>query len=120
MTFNIPTPEGIVAIKAPFKLHKQHRAKIRRMFTEITSSHKPLPGEKMEAFLKRTTPEVETPMGRIKGLLTLYKWSQKTLGKRSGLSASVICDILKERRPIGVTTAKKLSKALNIDYRDLL
>jgi hypothetical protein len=120
MTFNIQTPEGVVAIKAPFRLNKDHKAKIKKVFTEITSQNDPLPGENMESFLKRTTPEVETPTGKIKGLLTLYGWSQKTLSKKSGLSVSVVCDILKGRRPIGVVTAKKLAKALNKDYRAFL
>lgn len=120
MTFNIPTSGGVVAISAPFRLSRHHRAKIKKIFTEITSHNEPLPGEGMEAFLKRTTPGVETPIGKIKGLLTLYDWNQKILSKKSGLSVSVICDILKARRPIGVITAKKLAKALDTNYHDFL
>ncbi|OGQ06674.1 MAG: hypothetical protein A3G32_05455 [Deltaproteobacteria bacterium RIFCSPLOWO2_12_FULL_40_28] len=120
MTFNIPTSEGVVAIKAPFRLNKQHKAKIRKVFTEITSSNEPLSDENMESFLKRTTPDTNTPIGKIKGLLVLYNWTQKKLSAKSGLSVSIICDILKSRRPIGVTTAKKLARALNVDYHDFL
>ncbi len=120
MTFNIPTSEGVVAIKAPFRLNKQHKAKIRKVFTEITSSNEPLSDENMESFLKRTTPDTNTPIGKVKGLLVLYNWTQKKLSAKSGLSVSIICDILKSRRPIGVTTAKKLARALNVDYHDFL
>lgn len=120
MTFNVPTPEGTVIIKVPFRLNKQYKAKIKKMFTEITSPNQPLLGENMESFLKRTTPEIETPTGKIKGLLALYGWNQKMLSKKAGLSVSIICDILKGRRAIGVLTAKKLAKALNTDYRDFL
>lgn len=120
MTFNIPTPGGIVEVRSPFRLNKKGKARLKKVFVDLSSPHDPLPGEKMDDFLKRTTPGIESPVGTVKGLLTLYDWSQKELSKRSGLSVSVICDILKERRSIGMTTAGKLAKALNIDYRDLL
>ena len=120
MTFNIPTPEGVIVIRVPFRLNKQHQVKIKKVFTEIVTSHNPLAGENMEAFLKRSTPEIETPIGKLKGFLGLYNWSQKKLSTLSGLSVSVICDILKGRRAIGVLTAKKLAKTLNTNYHDFL
>ncbi len=74
----------------------------------------------MEEFLKRFDPEIDTPIETIKGLLTLYGWSQKDLSKKSGLSVSAICDILKGRRSIGVATAKKLAKAFDRNHHDFI
>lgn len=121
MTFNIATPAGVVEIIAPFKVAKKYKTQLKKLFAEITGQHDaPAPGENIEAFLKRIDPEIDSPIGTIKGLLGLYGWTQKDLAKKSGLTPSMICDILKGRRAIGVTTAKKLGKALQKDYRVFL
>lgn len=120
MTFNISTSAGTISIKTPFRLNRRSQAKIKKVFAEISSPHEPLPDETMKAFLERTTPGIQTAIGKIKGLLALYGWNQKALSQKSGLSVSIICDILKSRRSIGVVTAKKLGKTLEVDYRQFL
>lgn len=89
---------------------------------------------KLEAFLEKYSDEDDEPVAWdvlakeriekykkaglvLRGMRYRENLSQKELAKRSGVSQNEISKIENGKRTVGIKVAKKLAKALNIDYR---
>lgn len=63
---------------------------------------------------------VVTPADSIKAFRDRENLTQKELALKAGIRQQHLSEIERGLRPIGVTMAKKLSKALNCNYKSLL
>jgi len=70
--------------------------------------------------LKKQIPALGTPGAKIKAYRYRLDMSQQVLAKKSGIPQGRISQIETNKVQIGVTVAKRLGKALNVDYRMLL
>ncbi len=61
-----------------------------------------------------------TPGDKLKAYRLRSDLSQVGLAKKSNIPQSNIAAMEAGRRPIGITSAKKLAKALKCDYRELV
>lgn len=60
------------------------------------------------------------PSDKLKAYRLRSDLSQVELAKKSGISQSNIAAMEAGKRPIGITSAKKLAKALKCDFRELV
>ncbi len=66
--------------------------------------------------LEEVFPETHPGMV-LRGYRAREDMTQKDLATKIGISASNVSDMERGRRPIGTKMAKRLGKALNLDYR---
>ena len=79
--------------------------------------------EKNSDFLKELFPELKNaniPSYLLRGARVKEDVTQKELAKLTGISQGNISEMENGKRAIGVATAKKLGKALNIGYKVFL
>jgi len=84
---------------------------------EMETQPKPLPPEEIvtDLYSEKTDPAVI-----LKGARKRQGLTQHELAKKLQSAQSFVAAMEKGRKQIGKTTAKKLSKILNVDYRAFL
>lgn len=118
MTLNIDTSLGNIKVTPQFKLSKKLLKKIEEGLRMAVGDVKPV--EELLAKIKKGIPWADTPRGSLVAYMTGQSWTQKRLAKTTGIPQGNISAMVAGKRPIGPVIAKKLAKALGVDYRKFL
>lgn len=118
MTMNVGTSIGVFKIIPPPKISKRLQKKIEESLRSAVDEAKAV--DDLLAKIKKRTPWVDSPRGALVAYMTGQSWTQKSLAKATGIPQGNISQMVAGKRPIGPATAKKLAKALGVDYRKFL
>lgn len=118
MTITIPTILGKIKVSSDFKISKFLRLEIERNLRHVVEDIKPI--EELEALIKKSIPWAGTPRGALVGYKTARGWTQKQLSRKTGIPQGNLSQMINGKRPIGITTAKKLAKAFGVDHTRFL
>lgn len=105
----------------PGRITQSHILKIERQLKKLLKAKEDyLTTSEMRQILKEKDPLIGTIGGTVRAYRNREGFTQQELARRSGIKQSHISEIEKNRRPVGLQVAKKLAKALNVDYRRFL
>jgi len=116
-------------VNSIFKRHPEveelsalERRMVARMLDEAIAlaSRDILTESETETFLKGLVHDAGKPSATLRAYRNRTELTQRELSKKSGIPQPHIAGMEKGRRPIGLESAKKLGKALGVDYRKLL
>lgn len=86
----------------------------------VEASNDFITADVMRALLKEKDSLIGTPGGALKGYRAREGITQKELSKKTGIRQSHISEMEKNKRNIGVKTAKILAKVLRCNYHRFL
>lgn len=116
--YQISTAQGHVLLGVPFSISSKIASQLESAIRTVLDESRP--AQELVEYIQTLTPTAGTPQGALRGYLTSKGWSQKTLSLKTGISPAHISEMLSGKRPIGPLIAKKLGKALSVDYRRFL
>lgn len=121
--FTVDTRLGRVRFSPKRPLTRGRLTRVRRRVKEAINSLAEEGWDSVEETLrelKNMDPRIGTPGGEVVGYRTRLDMTQQQLANKTGMRQAHISAMENNKRPIGVKVAKKLAKALSIDYRSLL
>lgn len=118
MTLNVATSLGNIKVTPHFKISKRLQKKIEESLKLAVDEAKP--ADELLSKIKKQIPWVDSPRGALVAYMTGQSWTQKKLAKVTGIPQGNISAMVSGKRPIGPATAKRLAKALGVDYRKFL
>lgn len=104
----------------PAKISKWLVREIEAELEVLIGATKDMNGDEIKSILKNRDPLVGTPGGRLRAYRLRENLTQQSLSHKADLNQSHISEMEKNKRSIGVKVAKKLAKALNCNYKQLL
>lgn len=119
----IKTELGTFNFKPKKRLKLQQRKLVKRTLKKAAAdleSEDIMSFQEIERHLKKLDSRIGTFGGTVVAYRTRLDMTQKQLAQKSGIDQAHISAMENNKRSIGVTTAKKLAKALKIDYKKLL
>ena len=114
----VKTAKGKVEIIPKFPISRSLRMRIETGLKKAIEDVRPI--EELQAKLKKLDPTLGTPASALRTYMELQKWTQKKLAQATGISQGNISEICRGKMKIGIIRAKKLGKALKVDYRQFL
>jgi DNA-binding XRE family transcriptional regulator len=86
----------------------------------VESLEDTVPAEVVLEQIRKRVPLAGTPAGALRAYRLREEFTQGELAAKAGISQGHISEMEKGRRSIGVRSAKKLAKALNCRWEQLL
>ena len=118
MTINVTTEKGRIKVIPAFPVTRYVRRKIEKSLREAMQDVRPI--EELLAKMKKNDPVIGTPRGALIAYMTSQSWTQKKLANTTGISQADISKMVNGKRMIGLSVAKKFSKAFGVDYHKFL
>ena len=118
MTLTISTSLGKIKVTPSFKVSSKVRKKIEQNLR--LAIDEPQPVDALLKKIKKDIPWANSPRGALVAYMTGQGWSQLRLSKATGIPQGHLSQMINGKRPIGPTIAKKLAKALGVEYRKFL
>jgi hypothetical protein len=118
MTLNIDTSLGSIRLVPQFKVSRRLLSKIGRGIQLAIEDANPVDALLDKIRLK--VPWADQPRGTLVAYMTGQGWTQKRLSQATGIPQGHISQMIHGKRAIGPVVAKKLGKALGVDYRKFL
>lgn len=116
LTKKRPTDE-MVTLR--LRVHPQNVERIRRYVDSIEETDEESPVSQ-EDFFTSHFPGESKPAVSLRGARGKEELTQRQLAEMAGIPQRHISEMENSKRPIGKEAAKKLAKALNVDYRVFL
>ncbi len=101
------------------RVHPQNVERIRRYVDSIEAADEKDPVS-LEDFFTSHFPGESKPAVSLRGARGKEELTQRQLAEMTGIPQRHISEMENGKRPIGKEAAKKLAKALNVDYRVFL
>lgn len=114
MTLTISTALGIIKVIPRFKVSRRIRNKIEENLRMAVDDTRTV--DQLLEKIKGKIPWADSPRGALVAYMTGQGLSQKRLSKITGIPQGHISQMVHGKRPIGPTIARKLGKALGVDY----
>ncbi len=118
MTIKVVTELGEVKVIPAFPISARIKKEIQESLRRVISEIRPI--EELQQKIKGRFPVAGTPRGALSAYMTSRGMTQMQLGKKAGIPQGNISQMISGKRPIGPAMAKKLGKALGVDYRRFL
>lgn len=118
MTISISTDKGKLRVISTFRISRSLQRKIEASLKSAVDDVKPIGG--LLDDLKKKDPVIGTPRGALIAYMTGQSWTQKKLAQKTVISQADISKMVNGKRPIGLAVAKKLAKALGVEYHKFL
>lgn len=118
MTINVNTEKGRIRVIPAFRVTRSVRSKIETSLRQAMREVRPIAA--LLHKMKKEDPVIGTPRGALVAYMTGQGWTQKRLSKATGIAQADISKMVHGKRAIGLATAKKLGKALGVDFRKFL
>lgn len=118
MTLTVATSRGTIKVTPEFRVTSTIKKKIKESLKLAVSDTGPV--DSLLRKIKKEIPWSDSPRGSLVAYMTGQEWTQKGLSKETGIPQGHLSQMINGKRPIGPTIAKKLAKALGVDYRNFL
>lgn len=117
LTKKRPTEEFVTL---RLRVHRQNVERVRRYVDSIEAEGDEGGPVSLEDFINSRFPGESKPSVCLRGARGKEELTQRQLAEMTGIPQRHISEMEQGKRPIGKETAKKLAKALNVDYRVFL
>lgn len=120
-TLTIATEKGPIKLIAPFSLKKDQKDVLKKIISNLVESDDEyVAADEFKQELKSELPDIDSPGSNLRSWMSIKDISQKELSKKAKISQPALSEMMHDKRVITITSAKRLAKAMGINYKLLV